>query len=94
LLFLLETLGRCLDISTAQGVGGTGTGAVGDHATLWDCNGSGVEQWQNIDGTWVNQASDLCLDDPGDNTSNGWQLDVAKCSGDPDQVFVFNPEYV
>jgi hypothetical protein len=90
----LQTLGRCLSVSVAQGVGGTGTAVSGDHVVLWDCNGSGVEQWTDVGGTWVNPASGLCLDDPDDNTANGWQLDVESCSGDPDQIFIFDPEYV
>jgi len=68
----LETLGRCLGISTAPGAGGTGTGVAGDHATLWDCNGSGVEQWvQRPDGTLYNPPSGLCL---YGQPSNGYQL--------------------
>src|SRR5450756_2076579 len=82
----LETLGRCLGISTAQGVGGTGTGVAGDHATLWDCNGSGVEQWkQQPDGTLLNPPSGLCL---YGQPANGYQLLVTACNGsDPAQQF-------
>jgi hypothetical protein len=85
----LGTLGRCLGVSTAIGVGGTGTAVVGDHTTLWDCNGSGVEQWvPQSDGTLVNPPSGLCLDDPNGNTSNGTQLQVFGCtSGDSNQQF-------
>jgi ricin-type beta-trefoil lectin protein len=84
----LETLGRCLNISVAQGVGGTGTAVPGDHTTLWDCNGSGVEQWvQQSDGTWLNPPSGLCLDDPNFNTTNGWQLQVWTCNGGTNQIF-------
>ena len=84
----LETLGRCLSVSVAQGVGGTGTASVGNHTTLWDCNGSGVEQWvQQSDGTWLNPPSGLCLDDPNFNTTNGWQLQVWTCNGGTNQIF-------
>jgi hypothetical protein len=82
----LETLGRCLNISIAQGVGGTGTGVAGDHLTLWDCNGSGVEEWvQQPDGTLVNPPTGLCV--YGQHT-NGYQLQVVNCnSADPNQQF-------
>jgi len=85
----LETLGRCLGISTAAGVGGTGTGVAGDHATLWDCNGSGVEQWvQRPDGTLYNPPSGLCL---YGQPANGYQLQVTACNAaDPDQQFSVN----
>jgi hypothetical protein len=92
----LKTLGRCLGISVAQGVGGTGTGAAGNRTTLWDCNGSGVEQWvPRPDGTLLNPPSGLCLDDPGNNTANGWQLQVWQCiDGDPNQQFdVYDPGF-
>lgn len=45
---------------------------VVDHITLWDCNGSGVEQWvPQSDGTLINPPSGLCLYDAGGSTS-GW----------------------
>jgi hypothetical protein len=95
----LETLGRCLSVSTAQGVGGTGQGVPGNRVVLWDCNGSSAEVWaQRADGTWVNPDSRLCLDDPGGSTSNGTQLQVWTCpapepgsTGKPNQVFAFRP---
>ena len=85
----LETLGRCLGISIAQGVGGTGTGVAGDHLTLWDCNGSGVEDWvQQPDGTLLNPPSGLCL---YGQPANGYQLQVVNCNAsDPNQHFAVN----
>jgi non-reducing end alpha-L-arabinofuranosidase len=88
----LETLGRCLDVSVAQGVGGTGTAMPGDRTTLWDCNGSGVEKWrEQPNGTLINPPSQLCLDDPNGSTADGWQLQVWACmNGDANQQFSVN----
>jgi Ricin-type beta-trefoil lectin domain len=72
--------GLCLD--------STGGGA-GTPVELNTCSGSANQQWQQEAGnTLVNPASGLCLDDPGDSTSNGTQLDVATCAaGDTGQVW-------
>jgi hypothetical protein len=85
----LETLGRCLSISTAPGVAGTGTGVDGNRTLLWDCNGSGVEQWvQRPNGTLYNPPSGLCL---YGQPANGYQLLVTSCNAsDPDQQFSVN----
>ena len=75
-------------------VGGTGLAVAGDHTTLWDCNGSGVEQWVVAEptggfsagfGLLQNPASGLCL---YGQPSDGYQLEVVPCdSSDPDQKF-------
>jgi hypothetical protein len=91
----LSTLGRCLGVSTAIGVGGTGTAVAGDHTTLWGCNGSGVEQWvPTSSGTWENPPSNLCLYDPNESstgsTPNGTQLEVSNCQQSAGYTVLFN----
>jgi len=50
------------------------------------CNGSGTQAWTpGPNGRLVNQASGLCLDDPGSNTNNGTQLDIWACTGGSNQ---------
>ena len=38
-------------------------------------------------GSLVNQASGLCLDDPGLQTGNGTQLQIYSCNGGPNQFW-------
>ena len=79
----LATLGRCLDIA------GDGT-AVGTKVVLNDCGGGHAlaERWvQQANGSLLNPASDLCLDDPSGNTANGTQLQIYTCNNLSPQVF-------
>ena len=52
---------------------------------LYDCNGSGAQQWQQANGTLQNPASGRCLDDPGFSTANGTQLVLWDCNGGTNQ---------
>jgi hypothetical protein len=90
----LETLGRCLSVSVAQGVGGTGQAVAGDRTVLWDCNGSSVEHWVATSNGFFEMYSGgqlLCLDSPGGSTANGWQLEVWGCNGQPNQQYFLGP---
>jgi hypothetical protein len=74
-------LGKCVDIS------GGGT-ANGTKIQLWDCNGTGAQQWRYR--AWqglVNPQSGRCLDDPNGNTTNGTQLQIWDCNGTAAQVW-------
>ena len=77
----LQTLGRCMDITS----GGTSDGT---RVQLWDCNGTGAQVWQHrSDGSLYNPQSGKCLDDPGSNTANGTQLQIWDCNGTGAQVW-------
>ena len=77
----LKTLGRCLDID------GNST-AVGAKVKLYDCHGSGGENWQQqANGTLLNPQSGLCLTSVGGSTSNGATLDMESCTGSAGQIF-------
>jgi hypothetical protein len=55
---------------------------------VWDCNGDSGEHWvARSDGSLMNVRSGLaaCLDDPGGNTANGTQLQLAACASTYDQ---------
>lgn len=77
----LQVLGKCL---STQGDGIS----AGTLMVLWDCNGDSGEHWvARSDGSLINVRSGLatCLDDPGGNTANGTQLQLAACASTYDQ---------
>ena len=77
----LTTLGRCMDITA----GGTTNGTL---IQLYDCNGSGAQQWTaQSDGSLKNPQSGRCLDSPNDSTANGTQLEIWDCNGTAAQKF-------
>ena len=58
---------------------------------MWDCNGVGGQKWvQQANGSLLNPQSDLCLDDPSDNTADGTQLQIYTCNGTPAQQFALS----
>ncbi len=49
---------------------------------LWDCNGSGCEQWRHqADGSLLNPQPGRCLDIPSGATANGTHLQIYDCNG-------------
>ena len=66
----VRALGKCLDV-TGQGT------ANGTQLQLWDCNGSGAQQWTaESDGHLLNPQSGRDLDVPGGATTNGTRLQI------------------
>ncbi|WP_138357532.1 ricin-type beta-trefoil lectin domain protein [Streptomyces sp. So13.3] len=68
--------GKCLDDYT----GSTAPGAVVD---IWDCNGSGAQQWTVGNGAVTNNG--LCLDIVGNATVNGTLVNLWTCNGQGNQ---------
>ena len=59
---------------------------MGTLTVLNTCNSSGTQVWTpGPNGSLVNQASGLCLDDPGSNTANGVQMQIFTCNGGGNQ---------
>ena len=72
--------GLCLDTT-----GGTTSGTL---TVLNTCNGSASQVWTpGAHHSLVNQASNLCLDDPGSNTNDGEQMQIWFCNGGPNQAW-------
>ncbi len=77
----LQTLGRCLDVVS----GGT---ANGTKLQLYDCNGTGAQQWvAQSDGSLKNPQSGRCMDSPSGATANGTRLQIWDCNGTAAQKF-------
>jgi hypothetical protein len=75
--------GLCLDAS------GSHAGAL---AELEDCDGAASQVWTpQSNGSLVDSASGLCLEDPGATTTAGAQLDLHSCSGAADQRWTLPP---
>ncbi|ACU73866.1 glycoside hydrolase family 5 [Catenulispora acidiphila DSM 44928] len=67
--------GRCVDAQSA----GTANGTV---VQLYDCNGTGAQQWQvRSDGSVLNPNSGRCLDVTGAGTANGTRVQLYDCNG-------------
>ena len=53
---------------------------------LRNCNGNTSQEWRVMaDGELINQNSGTCLDDSGNTTTNGTQLQIWNCNGNPQQ---------
>ncbi|GHJ43502.1 glycoside hydrolase [Catellatospora sp. TT07R-123] len=77
----LRTMGRCLDIANA----GTANGSL---VQLFDCNGSGAQNWvAQANGSLRNPTSGRCLDSPSGGTANGTRLQIYDCNGSGAQMF-------
>jgi glucosylceramidase len=65
--------GKCVDVAGANSANGTAV-------QLWDCNGTGAQQWTlGTDGTI--QALGKCLDVSGAGTANGTVTQLWDCNG-------------
>jgi hypothetical protein len=80
----VRTLGRCLDVA-----GGATTD--GSAVQLYDCNGSGAQQWvARPDGSLRNTGSGRCLQPVGGATRDGTRLEIRGCdSSAAQQKFTF-----
>ena len=77
----LRTLGRCLDVTA-------GSTANGAKLQLYDCNGTGAQNWQQVGNTLRNPQSGRCMDSPSGSTADGARLQIWDCNGTGAQVFV------
>ncbi|MDS0133284.1 MULTISPECIES: ricin-type beta-trefoil lectin domain protein [unclassified Amycolatopsis] len=69
--------GKCIDVAGANSANGTAV-------QLYDCNGSGAQQWTvGTDGTL--KALGKCLDVTGQSTADGAQLQLWDCGGTANQ---------
>ncbi len=69
--------GKCIDVAGASSANGTAV-------QLYDCNGSGAQQWTvGTDGTM--KALGKCLDVTGQSTADGAQLQLWDCGGTANQ---------
>jgi endoglucanase len=67
--------GRCVDVTS----GGTANGTV---VQIYDCNGTGSQQWQvGSNGTITNPQSGKCLDVNGGSTADGARAQIYDCNG-------------
>jgi hypothetical protein len=69
----IRGLGKCLDVAAA----GTANGSL---VQIYDCNGTGAQQWQaQSNGTLRNPVSNKCLDAAGNSSANGTRLQIWEC---------------
>jgi hypothetical protein len=72
--------GKCVDVSAANTANGTAI-------QLWDCNGTGAQQWTvGSDGTI--RALGKCMDVTSAGTANGTQIQLWDCNGTGAQQWV------
>ena len=80
----LQALGRCLEVTGNS----TTPGAKTD---LSSCTGVGGQHWvMQSNGSILNPASGLCLDDPSGIITNGTGIQIWTCNGAPAQRFLLN----
>lgn len=73
----VRAFGKCLDVDGS----GTATGN-GTPVKLWDCNGSGGQQWvAHSNSALRNPESGRCLDTPAGNATPGTDLTIYDCNG-------------
>ncbi|WP_329084593.1 ricin-type beta-trefoil lectin domain protein [Streptosporangium sp. NBC_01469] len=74
--------GKCVDVAAASSANGT-------PIQLYDCNGSGAQQWtRNGDGTV--RALGKCLDVTAASTANGAQIQLYDCNGSSAQQWTYS----
>ena len=61
--------------------------ANGTQVQLYDCNGTGAQQWNDRARTapWSTRASGKCLDATGPSSANGTRLQIWDCTGAANQ---------
>ena len=65
-----------------------GSTANGAKLQLWDCNGSGAQNWVQEGNRMRNPQSNRCIDSPSGATANGTRLQIWDCNGSAAQYFV------
>jgi len=71
----LRVVGKCMDVT------GGGT-ANGTQIQLWECNGTGAQQWRwRNQNRLVNPQSGRCLDVTSGGTADGTRLQIWDCNG-------------
>jgi hypothetical protein len=62
--------------------------ANGTPIQIYDCNGTGAQQWAPTSEGWImNGESGKCLDTPASATADGTQLIIWTCHGESNQVW-------
>ncbi|MEV4138327.1 family 16 glycosylhydrolase [Dactylosporangium sp. NPDC049742] len=73
---------RCIDVPSSNA-------ADGNRLQIWDCNGTGAQQWTiNADGSI--RALGKCMDVSGGSTANGAAVQLWTCNGSGAQKFTLN----
>jgi beta-glucanase (GH16 family) len=73
---------RCVDIPGGNPVDGA-------QLQLWDCNGTGAQQWR-FEGDGTVRALGKCMDVANGSTANGAVIQLVNCNGNAAQKFVLN----
>lgn len=77
--------GKCIDVSNSNTANGTAV-------QLWDCNGTGAQQWSlAADGTI--RALGKCLDVSASGTTNGTLVQLWDCNGTAAQQWIYTPAH-
>lgn len=72
---------KCLDVTWSGTAGGT-------PVQLYDCNGSGAQQWiADPVGRLVNKQSGKCLANRGGKVADGTPLEIDTCSDAPSEIY-------
>ncbi|HVV18471.1 MAG TPA: RICIN domain-containing protein, partial [Pseudonocardiaceae bacterium] len=72
-------LGKCMDVNAAGTANGT-------KVQLYDCNGTGAQQWTHTSSNQlVNPNSGKCLDATGPSSADGTPLQIWSCTGGSNQ---------
>jgi Ricin-type beta-trefoil lectin domain. len=75
----IRALGKCLDVSG-------GLDRRRGEGQLWDCNGTGAQQWvANAARDIVNPQANKCLDATGPSSADGTPLQIWSCGGGANQ---------
>ncbi|MGL5929285.1 MAG: family 16 glycosylhydrolase [Dermatophilaceae bacterium] len=61
----------------------------GQRLVVHDCHGAANQRWESVGGT-LRTGGDLCMDVAGGSTADGAAIQIARCSGNPAQQFVFS----
>ena len=77
----IRAFNKCMDVTS-------GSTANGAQIQLYDCNGSGAQQWLGeSNGQLLNPQSGKCLDATGNSSANLTRLQIWDCYGSGNQTW-------
>jgi streptogrisin C len=74
--------GKCVDVPNSNFSDGV-------QLQMWDCNGSGAQKWNFVNGT-LQTSNNKCMDVAWGSTADGAVVQIANCSGNAAQQWVLS----
>ncbi|MGD9738638.1 MAG: ricin-type beta-trefoil lectin domain protein [Bauldia sp.] len=84
---IVHTMGRCLDVSGRVNANGT-------NVQIYDCNGTGAQDWAFLPNGAIQNIMGRCLDVTGAVNANGTNVQVWDCNNTAAQIWTYSSDGV